>query len=368
MSSSKPLLPFVAPVLLVALACALAGCGDFFVDPTPANAAKFAFVANNGSGNASAYTVGNNGALANAPGSPFGAATNPNAVDADASGRFVYVANNAGGISAYTITRATGALGAVAGSPFTPGTGYLGLAVDPAGRYVFALTTAGNIEAYTINNTTGVITINGSAIAVASSLPNSVTEDPSGNFVYVAVGAAGVVPLKIQTNGTLVAGSVQPPAPCTAANRVAVTPNARFAYITDGTNVCIFAINSSTGALTAVTGGSGGSPVSTSGTTPTGLAAEDNGHFLYVTNAGTNTVTAFTIASDGRLAAIAGSPFATGTTPVDVNSDPSGQFLYVVNSGGGTISLFTINSSTGVLSGGGTVGAGTTPVAIVTTP
>jgi len=206
--SSQQLLPSLALVLLVSLAVALAGCGNFFVDDTPANAAKFAFVANNGSGNASAYTVGNNGALANAPGSPFGAATNPNAVDADASGRFVYVANNAGGISAYTITRTNGALGAVACSPFTPGTGYLGLPVDPAGRYVFALTTAGNLEAYTINNTNGVITINGSAVAVASALTNSVVEDPSGNFVFVAAGAAGVVPLKIQTNGTLVAGCV----------------------------------------------------------------------------------------------------------------------------------------------------------------
>lgn len=364
MRISKPLF---ALALLALAALALAGCGNFFTDDTPANAAKFAFVANNGSGNASAYTVGNNGALANAPGSPFGAATNPNAIDADASGRFVYVANNAGGISAYTINRDTGALGAVSGSPFTPGTGYLGLAVDPAGRYLFALTTAGNLEQYTINNTTGVITINGSAIAVASALANSVVEDPSGNFVFVATGAAGVVPLKIQSNGTLVAGSVQPPAPCTAANRVAINPSARFAYITDGTNVCIFGINSSSGALTAVSGGTGGSPVATGGTTPTGLAADDTGKFLFVTNAGTNTVTAFTIGSDGRLATIAGSPFATGTTPVDVNSDPSGQFLYVVNNGGG-VSMYTINASTGVLTDRGTASAGTGPVAVVTTP
>src|SRR3954462_12195299 len=175
----------LALTFLSFLALALAGCGDFFVDDTPGTTAKFAFVANNGSGNASAYTVGNNGALANAPGSPFGAATAPNAIDADAAGRFVYVANNAGGISAYTINRDTGALGAVSGSPFTPGNGYLGLAVDPAGRYLFALTTGGNLEQYTINNTTGVLTINGTAIAVASSLGNSVVEDPSGNFVFV---------------------------------------------------------------------------------------------------------------------------------------------------------------------------------------
>jgi len=355
------------PLLALVLLAALAGCGDFFVGDAPTTQAKFAFVANNGSGNASAYTVGSNGALANAPGSPFGAATNPNAIDADGSGRFVYVANNVGGISAYTINRDDGSLGAVAGSPFTPGTGYLALAVDPAGRYVFALTTAGSIEAYTLNNTTGVITINGTAVPVGGALANSMVEDPSGNFVFVAVDAAGVVPLKIQTNGTLVAGSVQSPAPCTAAKRVAISPDARHAFITDGTSVCIFTVSSSTGALTAVTGGTGGSPVATGGTTPTGLAVDERGKFLYVTNAGSNNVTAFTVASDGRLATIAGSPFAAGASPVDVNSDPSGQFLYVVNNGGG-VQMYTINSTTGVLTDRGVAGAGTNPVAIVTTP
>jgi 6-phosphogluconolactonase (cycloisomerase 2 family) len=359
----KPLLPLA---LLAALALALAGCGDFFVDDDTSNAAKFAFVANNGSGNTSAYTVGSNGALANAPGSPFGAATNPNAIDADGSGRFVYVANNAGGISAYTINRNDGSLGAVAGSPFTPGTGYLAIAVDPAGRYVFALTTGGSLEAYTVNNTTGVLTANGSAVAVGGTLANSMVEDPSGNFVFVAVGAGGVVPLKIQSDGTLVAGAVQPPAPCTGANRVAISPNARFAYITDGTNVCIFSVNSTNGALTVVTGGTGGSPVA-AGTTPTGLAVDDRGKFLYVTNAGSGDVTAYTVGTDGRLAVIAGSPFAAGTTPVDVNSDPSGQFLYVVNSGGG-VRMYSINTTNGVLTDRGTASAGTGPVGVVTTP
>ena len=362
-SRSKPL---AALAVLMLAALLFAGCNDFFVDDTSGATAKFAFVANNGSGNTSAYTVGNNGALANAPGSPFGAATNPNAIDADGSGRWVYVANNAGGLTAYTINRNDGSLGAVTGSPFNPGTGYLAVAVDPAGRFVYALTTAGSVESYTINNTNGVITIVGSAVPVGGTIANSMVEDPSGHFVFVAVGAGGVVPLKIQADGSLVAGSVQAPAPCTAANRVAITPNAKFAYITDGTSVCIFSVSSSTGALTVVSGGTGGSPVA-AGTTPTGLAADDLGHFLYVTNAGSNNVTAFTIGTDGRLATIAGSPFAAGTTPVDVNSDPSGQFLYVVNNGGG-VQMYTINTTTGVLTDRGTTAAATGPVGIVTTP
>lgn len=354
---------------LSGLALLLQGCGDFFVDEGPDNPGKFAFVANNGSGNVSAYTVGSNGALANAPGSPFGAATNPNAVDADAAGRLVYVANNAGGISGYSVKRNDGSLGAISGSPFSPATGYRAIAADPAGRYVFALTTAGQLEAYTVNATTGALTINGSSVpAGVGANPNNMIEDPSGRFVYVAVGAGGVAPFAIQSDGTVLAGTLQSAAPCTAANYVTVTPNARFVFITDGTSVCIFAINSTTGALTAVTGGTGGSPVASGGAGAAGLAPDGRGFFLYVTNSGAATVSAFTIGSDGRLASIAGSPFATGATPIDVNSDPSGQFLYVVNNADANVSLFTINASSGALTPRGTSGAGTNPIAIVTTP
>lgn len=372
-------------VVSIVVLLAGAGCNGFFVDNNPKSTAKFAFVANHGApdpgcavvGSASAYTVGNNGALANAPGSPFGAATCPTAIDADAAGQFVYVSNQSGGISAFTITRATGALAAVAGSPFTAGSGYSALVVDPAARYVFALNSATNsVEAYKVTSGTGVLTINGTAASVGAHLPNSMFEDPSGNFVFVAVGT-GVVPLKINSDGTLTAAAIQGGASsCNPGmNFVTVTPNAKFLYASASngaapTNkVCIFTISSSSGALTEVTGGTGGSPVAV-GAAPAGLAADGLGHFLYVTNSGDNTVSAFTIGSDGRLGSVAGSPFSVppGSTPVDVNSDPSGQFLYVVNNGNGNVSLFTINSSSGVLTAAGTAGAGTNPVAIVTTP
>jgi 6-phosphogluconolactonase (cycloisomerase 2 family) len=365
-------------VLSLLVLLAIAGCNGFFVDTNPASAGKFGFVANSGGG-ISAYTVGSNGALAAAPGSPFAAAA-PAAVDADGGGVYVYAASNGGGggIYAFTITRTTGALGAVAGSPFNPGTLYAALVVDPAARYVFALNSAThNVEAYKITSGTGVLTPNGTAVSVGAALPNSMFEDPSGNVVFVAVGT-GVVPLKINSDGTLTAGSIQGGASsCNPGmNFVTVTPNAKFLYTSAAnataplTKVCVFSISSSSGALTEVTGGAGGSPVAV-GAAPQGLAADGQGHFLYVANSGDNTVSAFTIGSDGRLTAVAGSPFslpAGATGPVDVNSDPSGQFLYVVNNTSNSVSMFTINTSNGVVSPIGTAGAGTGPVAIVTTP
>ncbi len=71
------------------------------VDPS----GKFAYVANSGSSNVSAYTINaTTGALTAVPGSPFAAGTTPVSVTVDPSGKFAYVANSGSDtVSAYTI-------------------------------------------------------------------------------------------------------------------------------------------------------------------------------------------------------------------------------------------------------------------------
>ena len=85
--------------------------------------ARFAFVANSGSNNISAYLIDNtSGALTAVAGSPFATGANPSAVTVDPNGQFAYVANaGSSNVSAYTINTATGALTAVVGSPFATG-------------------------------------------------------------------------------------------------------------------------------------------------------------------------------------------------------------------------------------------------------
>ena len=85
--------------------------------------ARFAFVANSGSNNISAYLIDNtSGALTAVAGSPFATGANPSAVIFDPSGQFAYVANaGSNNVSAYTINTTTGVLTAIAGSPFAAG-------------------------------------------------------------------------------------------------------------------------------------------------------------------------------------------------------------------------------------------------------
>jgi DNA-binding beta-propeller fold protein YncE len=91
------------------------------------------------------------------------------------------------------------------------------------------------------------------------------------------------------------------------------------------------------------------------GLTPQGIAIDPTGSFLYVSNSGDGTVSAFTInPTTGALTAIAGSPFtasgvASTVTPTALAIDPSSQYLYVANGDARTISVFTITAGTGVL-------------------
>ena len=56
--------------------------------------AQFAYVANENSGNISAYSIGPNGALTPVPGSPFAAWITPFSVAVEPTGKFAYVVNN----------------------------------------------------------------------------------------------------------------------------------------------------------------------------------------------------------------------------------------------------------------------------------
>ena len=83
---------------------------------------QFAYVANYGSNNVSAYSIAAGGALTPVAGSPFKAGGGANGVAIDPTGKFAYVANfDSNDVSAYTIDSTSGALKKVKGSPFAAG-------------------------------------------------------------------------------------------------------------------------------------------------------------------------------------------------------------------------------------------------------
>src|SRR5690242_15214079 len=82
------------------------------------------------------------------------------------------------------------------------------------------------------------------------------------------------------------------------------------------------------------------------------------GNFVYTNDdiTGPNTVSGFSVASNGTLTPVPGSPFATGGTGTGVCclNRPTignvGNFLFTSNTGSNNVSVFSINAGTGALS------------------
>ena len=99
--------------------------------------AQFAYVANENSGNISAYSIGPNGALIPVPGSPFAAWITPFSVAVEPTGKFAYVVNNGDeNVLAYSIGP-NGALTPIPGSPFAAGFYPYSLALDLTGKFLY---------------------------------------------------------------------------------------------------------------------------------------------------------------------------------------------------------------------------------------
>lgn len=268
-------------------------------------------------------------------------------------GLFAYVANaSSNNLSVYQVSSSVGAMQQISNSPFAAGSGPSSVTIDPSGRFAYVTNATGNdISAYTLDPSTGAPT----AVTTGGAAACGGTVSPNPNNCF--------------TTGT-------------SPQSIVVDPSGSFAYALASNGIYGYSINSSTGALTAL------SPTSTTASisTPVSMNTSPDGKFIYVVNSGNNTVSAYSIdSSTGALTQITGSPFATGDTPKSIAFDPSGSFAYVANSAGNDISAYTVNSSTGALTAitggsaaacGGTVSpnpnncfaAGTTPVSITIDP
>ena len=355
---------------------------------------KFAYSANWGSNDISAYTINagsgaltqvNCGGGAACNGANFRAGTTPFSVTVDPAGRFAYVPNQGdSAVSAYRIDATTGVLTQINcgggagcnGANFRAGSAPLSITIDPSGRFAYAANNASNFNsAYAIDATTGALTSIGTTnLTLTLDYPYSVTVDPTGRFAYVAnSGSADVSAYTINaTTGALTQINCGGGAGCNGAKfaaglyaiSVTVDPSGRFAYVANAgsNNVSAYTINGVTGALAAV-------PGSSTGAVPYAVAVDPAGRFAYVANQGDSTVSAYSIdATTGALTSIGPAVAAGGTGPRSVTIDPSGKTAYVANFDTNNVSTFAIDASTGVLTRVGTaVQAGTQPESITTT-
>ena len=160
------------------------------------------------------------------------------------------------------------------------------------------------------------------------------------------------------------------PAPTGTGFTVACTG---YAYVTNSADntLSAYSVDPTTGALKSL-----GSPLATGGSPFATVAVEfnhntpasDDFRYVYVVNQGSNDLSGFAVdSSTGALSAVAGSPIAVGTDPqaiaVGVGSD-LGSDLYVANTGSDNLMLFGVDQGTGALIGPSTYATGKSPTSL----
>ncbi len=326
----------------------------------------------------------------------------------DYTAAYLYVTNAKaapGLITAYAVDYQSGALEQLADSPIpSGGNNPVTLVAAPNGKYLYVLNhdaPSSNVVEFAIGtdgkiyagNTYPVVTGNG----LTGTLPTSAAIDSAGKFLYVTFtyqngftaakpGPGGVAVFPINTDGTLGAAVTNTTVGTTSAtplpyfpvgnNPVGVMASVKnnYVYVIDQEKpatgapfgvMLAFSENTSTGALTPIAG-----PVSggfAAGTTPSAIAGDPTGIFIYVTDSTTNQLYAYSVVGNTPVANIS-SPYVTGLFPTSVKVDPRGTFVYVTNFTSSTVSTYVINTATGALSGSGGTSVATGPTCVTIEP
>src|SRR5579863_4225341 len=226
-----------------------------------------------------------------------------------------------------------------------------------------------------------VLNTGGSSNVVGFRLEGDHLRQIDHSLAFLSTNTAGAASIAISPDGQFVAVTER------LTNNIDV-----FKVLADGTLSSIV-INPSVGpgafsvsftpsgdAIVSETGGANGSAVSSyavlgdgmlspiSSSVPTLGAANcwnavtPDGRFVYVSNAGSSTISGFSIAAGGSLSTLSGTVVGanpTGATNLDITVSTDGKFLYTLNSQNGTIGIFAIQKD-GTLKSAGTVG-GITP-------
>lgn len=303
------------------------------------------FVDNSASQTISAYSIGSGGGLTAASGTTKSGPT-PMGMAIDPAGKFLFVANQGsfdltqagaqpGTVSVFSISSTT--LTPVKGSPFktelpgdSNGSGPIAVVVSATGKFLYVSNNySGTVTGFTISSS-GALTPFPTPPYIVGTAPAGLGMVPGGGFLYV-------------TNSSPVSNNLSAFAICDQVVTSCADPNKP-----DGT-------------LTPVAG----SPFP-AGLGPIAIAADPSPafHFLYVLNKQSNQISEYSYATGtGVLNQLSTPSISTGHTPTSfvIISGTTGptnigntltnptDYVYVTNLGDGTISAYTLNTTTGVL-------------------
>lgn len=222
-------------------------------------------------------------------------------------------------------------------------------AIAQRGALVYVLNTGGSsgVTGFFLNgshltqipNSTRFLSTNTSGAA-------SIAFSPDGRFLAVTERLANKIDLfLVQPDGTL-SSAVENASAGPGAFSVAFAPNGAAIVsetgpggVPNGSAITSYAVQAN-GTLSAIS-----TSVPTLGAANCWNAITPDGRWVYVSNAGSSTISGFAIAADGTLTPLAGTVLgrnASGATNLDLTVSADGKFVFTLNTGNGTIGIFAI--------------------------
>jgi 6-phosphogluconolactonase (cycloisomerase 2 family) len=185
-------------------------------------------------------------------------------------------------------------------------------------------------------------------LSTSNSVPGSIAFSPDGKFVAVTEKQTSKLDVfRVQADGTLSPAVVTPSAGpgefaiSFAPNGPALVSETGPAGGVDASALSSYALLAS-GSLSPIT-----TSVPTLGAATCWQVATPDGRFVYTSNAGTATVSGFSIGANGSLTPLPGTiqgANPSGATNIDVTISSNSKFLYTLNAGNGTIGIFAIHN------------------------
>jgi len=309
----------------------------------------------------------NSGILTQLAGSPITAGSAVQSIVIHPSNKFLFAANaGEGDVSLFTIA-STGALNEV--TPRTVvGTSPTVLAMDSAGSFLYVGNSGSlNLSVFSINAKSSPPTLTqvvGSPFSIGMS-PINMKVSPSGNVLYVTgTGTPGFIEAFSVNQGIPSVVSGTPFVTGTGPYGLAISSSGGFLYTGNklDNSISEFTVNSD-GSLKQFSN----SPIGEQYAGPIALLIDKSGKYMYVANQGSSNVAGFSIGADGALTLLTSSPFATRAQPSVLAIDPGGKYLLVGNQTSPAVQSFSLNTGSGTLTSVATYSLPGSPTSIALT-
>jgi 6-phosphogluconolactonase len=232
----------------------------------------------------------------------------------------------------------------------TPSGGSEPVAVAEHNNLVYVLNSggAGSVVGFSLDSRGHLTQIDNSTAFLTANVTGgaSIAFSPNGQFLLVTERLSNNIDVfTVRNNGTL-APVVVNPSPAPGAFSVTLAPDGKAivsetgpANATNGSAVSSYSVLPN-GMLSAVS-----QSVPTLGSANCWNAVTPDGSKVYVSNAGSSTISGFAISQNGALTPLPGTVVGTnpdGATNLDIAISDDGRYLYSLNSGSGNIGVFAI--------------------------